>query len=234
MDLATATPREIDEHAAELDMSMRSEEGALRSAFSTAHYMLGERPKTTRGGKITGWPTGNDDVAARLRNALLVSHEEHRRERTLAAITSALHTIRELAVLINEVDAEYQARGGWTRFLVVDGGHVHSSRRCAGGTIRATTLVGWNPELSGKTEAEAVAQLGPNLCTHCFPSAPIAWTCGVEKPVDPSVCTNKIAVSGSIHWRVSPWGQCATCGARGVSVSKLGNLRKHKRPTEAV
>lgn len=229
MDLTTATPREIDEHAAELYMSIRSEEGALRSAFSTAHYMLGEKPKTTRGGRIISWPTGDDDVAARLRNATVVSHEEHRRERTLTAITKTLHEIRRLALLTNEVDAEYQARDRWTRFFVVDGGHVHSSRRCAGGTIRATTLVGWNPQLSGRTEAEAVAELGPNLCTHCFPTAPVEWTRGTEKSVDPSVCTNKMAVYGSIHWTVSPWGQCAACGARGVSVSKLGNLRKHKR-----
>jgi hypothetical protein len=40
-------------------------------------------------------------------------------------------------------------------------------------TCRPSTTYGWLPELSGKDEAEAVAQLGPNLCSVCFPSAPV-------------------------------------------------------------
>jgi len=67
---------------------------------------------------------------------------------------------------------------GWSRFFLVtsSAGHVHRSMACS--TCRPTTTYGWLPELSGKDEAAAVAELGPNLCTVCFPSAPVAWTGG--------------------------------------------------------
>lgn len=64
----------------------------------------------------------------------------------------------------------------WSRFFLVTSsqGHIHSSMSC--GTCRPTTTFGWLPELSGSTEAEAVEQQGPALCTVCFPSAPLEWT----------------------------------------------------------
>jgi hypothetical protein len=55
-------------------------------------------------------------------------------------------------------------------------GHVHSSMYCS--TCRPTTTYGWLPELSGKTEADAVDELGPNLCSVCFPTAPTDWVGG--------------------------------------------------------
>lgn len=231
MNLTTATPREIDEKLADLSGARNGHYRALRSAFDTAHRLLGEKPETTRGGKIISWPTSDDDVAARLRNATVMPHEDRQRGRALTTIDSATHEIKQLALEISELEAEFQARGGWTRFFTVEDGHIHSARHCRGGSIRATTLVGWNPELSGKTEEEAVALLGPNLCTHCYPSAPVEWTRGVEKPIDPAYCTNKSPVAGSIRWRaVSSWAECGECGAR-PAVTSLGNLRKHKKPT---
>jgi hypothetical protein len=74
---------------------------------------------------------------------------------------------------IVELDAYYT---GWSRFFLVTSsqGHVHSSMHCP--TCRPTTTYGWLPELSGKTEADAVAEHGPALCSVCFPSAPTEWT----------------------------------------------------------
>ena len=37
---------------------------------------------------------------------------------------------------------------------------------------------GWLPKLSGMTEAEAVEEHGPALCSVCFPSAPVEWQGG--------------------------------------------------------
>lgn len=67
---------------------------------------------------------------------------------------------------------------GWSRYFLVTSspGHIHSSMYCP--TCRFTTTYGWLPQLSGNTEAEAVAEHGPTLCTVCFPSAPVAWTTG--------------------------------------------------------
>ncbi len=73
---------------------------------------------------------------------------------------------------------------GWQRFFMVPGGHIHASTGCH--SLRITTLITWLPELSGETEAEAVAEHGAMLCTKCFPSAPVEWTIG---NADPSKCS---------------------------------------------
>jgi hypothetical protein len=67
---------------------------------------------------------------------------------------------------------------GWSRFwLVVSSvGHIHSTTACT--TCFVTTEFALLPELSGSTEAEAVAGYGAVLCTVCFPSAPVEWTGG--------------------------------------------------------
>lgn len=76
---------------------------------------------------------------------------------------------------INELQALYT---GWSRFFLVTSspGHVHSSTHCS--SCRPTTTYGWLPSLSGKSEDVAVEELGPNLCTICFPSAPTSFTGG--------------------------------------------------------
>ncbi len=76
------------------------------------------------------------------------------------------------------VEAERQYEG-WSRFFIVHGGHIHSSMRCH--SCSFATQFGWLPNLSGLTEAEAVAEWGGILCTFCFPSAPTEWTEGVNK-----------------------------------------------------
>lgn len=73
------------------------------------------------------------------------------------------------------VAAEYE---GWSRFYLVkaSNGHIHSSMDCS--TCFETTEYGWLVDVSGLTEAEAVAAHGERLCSVCFPTAPSAWTDG--------------------------------------------------------
>lgn len=83
----------------------------------------------------------------------------------------------EVWAKINTLQAEYARRGGWPRYYVVtsSAGHIHSDTRCQ--TCRITTTFGWLPEMSGQTEAEAIAALGRHaeaLCSVCFPTAPVA------------------------------------------------------------
>jgi hypothetical protein len=83
-----------------------------------------------------------------------------------------------------KADAEELNRvmyGGWPRFFLVQ--HIHNSMYCS--SFRPTTRVGWLPDVSGLTEAEAVAEHGATLCTKCFPSAPVELTVA---RVDPKVC----------------------------------------------
>lgn len=77
-------------------------------------------------------------------------------------------------------EAQFAARR-WSRFFIVrnNGGHIHSSMDCP--TCYPTTQFGWLPQLSGLSEADAVADQGEILCSICFPSAPVAWTSGTSR-----------------------------------------------------
>jgi hypothetical protein len=104
------------------------------------------------------------------------SHYSTGQARTALANRAELET--ELDAVLAEVKALNAQYTGWSRFFLVtsSAGHVHSSMHCS--TCRPTTRYGWLPELSGKTEDVAVAELGPSLCSVCFPSAPLDWTTG--------------------------------------------------------
>jgi hypothetical protein len=70
----------------------------------------------------------------------------------------------------------------WSRFYLVVGtgqGHIHKDMNCH--SCYPTTEYAWLPELSGDSEAEAVAAEGEILCTFCFPTAPVAWCEGVGR-----------------------------------------------------
>lgn len=90
--------------------------------------------------------------------------------RKLAEVNASLLTLNEL-----------YAKHRWSRFYLVlnNNGHIHRDTSCS--TCFATTEYGWLPQLSGLTEADAVADQGEILCSICFPSAPVAWTCGESK-----------------------------------------------------
>jgi hypothetical protein len=71
---------------------------------------------------------------------------------------------------------------GWSRFYLVTSsanGHIHRDTHCS--TCRWGTEYAWLPELSGLTEADAVAEYGEILCSVCYPSAPVEWTNGTNK-----------------------------------------------------
>jgi len=91
------------------------------------------------------------------------------------AYREALAKIAELEPQIAALEARYT---GWSRFFLVtsSAGHIHSSMHCH--TCRPTTRYGWLPELSGKDADTAVAELGPTLCTVCYPDAPTEHTTG--------------------------------------------------------
>lgn len=120
--------------------------------------------------------------------------------------------------------------GGWTRFFHVV--HIHKSMHCS--SFRPTTKIGWLPQLSGRTEAEAVAEQGESLCTICYPSAPVALT---QKAVDPSTCPgsgkgySREYKTGREHSYYGAAGYCPEC-LRWQAVTKSGVMRKHKKDDE--
>lgn len=112
---------------------------------------------------------------------------------------------------------------GWQRFFLVPDGHIHASTRCS--SLRPTTRIGWLPQLSGETEAEAVAAHGAMLCTKCFPTAPVEWTRG--KPADPNQCPGGYPKDANLRL-YSPRGTCPECD-QNVSVTSTGKTRKHTK-----
>jgi hypothetical protein len=92
--------------------------------------------------------------------------------------------IKNLAASIRTQE-EVFIEQGWSRFEAVPGGHIHN-RNVGCHTLRPTTRVFWVHTLSGDTEADAVAQYGPALCTHCFRGAPVEWVqqAKVQKTTD--------------------------------------------------
>lgn len=88
---------------------------------------------------------------------------------------AAQEALSEAREAVAEIDARYQA-SPWSRFWLVTSsdGHIHRSIYChtcnKGHRATGFALV---PSLSGRETADAVADLGPALCTACFPEAPV-------------------------------------------------------------
>jgi uncharacterized small protein (DUF1192 family) len=107
----------------------------------------------------------------------LATHQLRNAETALAKLDELDEQLSVLDHEMAKLDAVW-AKHQWSRFFLVtsSSGHIHSSMHCS--TCRPTTTYGWLPELSGSTEAEAVEQHGPALCSVCFPSAPVEWQGG--------------------------------------------------------
>ena len=90
----------------------------------------------------------------------------------LAQLDELRAKLAELGAESAPYEKEFSRRGGWSRFFLCLNaeGHVHSSLACS--TLRRETQMAWLPELSGRIEAEMVAEHGNGACTVCFPSAP--------------------------------------------------------------
>lgn len=82
-------------------------------------------------------------------------------------------TISEASAQTNACDAEYNKRGGWTRYWIVTNvnGHIHTTLSCS--TCFPTTQYAWLPDLAGSTNSEVVELAGESACTICFPDAPV-------------------------------------------------------------
>lgn len=145
----------------------------------------------------------------------------------------------ELAANADEqakLNAVWHANGCWNRFFMVPGGHIHSTMSCSTCNNGAEpTMFGWLPQLSGLTEADAVAAHGALLCTICFPSAPVEWTNHYETE---AAAKKAAQCPGSGTWDydrdtarlgyyTGNYGQCSHCGQR-VTVTKTNKLRAHK------
>lgn len=228
--LTTMSPPDIDTLAAALYEFQADQNARASRALEALHYSLKER-KQSRGQGHSGWPTSHPEAERKARALFEAGTLPSWDQRSLGADLTELDAARtawERAKTPNVViDGEWDRRGGWSRFFVVraSGGHIHSSLHCQ--TCRPTTDLGWLPQMSGRTEADAVAEEGPLLCTVCYPSAPLEWTVGTPKP---EACggTDEPAVPGTERRNYSgTYGKCPECGdSRKLKAS--GRLPRHQ------
>jgi hypothetical protein len=142
-----------------------------------------------------------------------------RHEAKIAEFEPQAQALREVAV---DMEEEYE---GWSRFFLVQ--HIHKSQYCS--SFRPSTRIGWLPDVSGLTEAEAVAEYGAILCTICFPSAPVEWTRGKEdnscpgsgKPINYALPCRRNYYSGN-------YATCEVCGATPGTRNGSYKIPKHK------
>lgn len=231
--LAQQTPREIDEQLATLDGAYIEMSRKRDGKIEYAHSLNGERARYV-GRRRKEWPTTTDEVleqlALKLADEKIAAYDVPRVTELIETVDALAREMRENRKACEPLDAEYDRRP-WARFFQVEGGHIHSGMRCQGGSIRVTTRVGWRPELSDKDVEAAVAALGPTLCTKCFPSAPVEYTRGTEKPLAPGYCAGQGQQGKGLQMRyASPRGTCPVC-SQTVGVTSTGKVRRHKTPT---
>jgi len=95
--------------------------------------------------------------------------------REVAAVETARADLHEALGPVEEIDREFKSRP-WSRYWLVTSsdGHIHRSPSCSTcNKGREPTGFALVPYLSGRTAPEAVADLGPALCSRCFPEAPV-------------------------------------------------------------
>ncbi|MFE9412290.1 hypothetical protein ACFYN0_26380 [Streptomyces sp. NPDC006704] len=206
---------------------------------------LGERK--VRRGRSMDWSLGRDEAEEKARLALQEGSGSELYRSELSKVLDAMDALGTEMVKLNQgprkvLGSEWERRGGWSRFFLVEDGHIHRSQSCF--TLRIMTRLAWQPHLSGRSDEEAVAELGPFLCSHCFRDAPTEWQ---KNPEDVKREAKKkdecdgsrmhVELDARMARRMSPSATCPVCGKEGVSVTSTWKLRAHKpkpadKPTE--
>lgn len=133
--------------------------------------------------------------------------------------------LAEIQAQIDPIDAEFERRGGWTRYVLVKNtnGHLHY-RSCS--TFRIGTQLLLIDQASGMDSGQVVEAYDNVACTKCFPEAPVA-----KAVIDPNTCTGAIVPGTSVYvnryYNGGTFGQCDGCGQT-VKVKQDGSPFKHK------
>jgi hypothetical protein len=160
-------PQVIDTELARLYDEDEKLSATLASAVNQAHYATERRP--TYQGRKQVWMRSGPEAIELLRAS---THRDA--EQIIKAWDGARAAKAEVKIQMETLDRIYQ-QAPWTRYFpcLNTNGHIHSHLRCQ--TLYLDTRMGWTPGLSGKPVDEAVRELGPTLCSVCFPEAPVEW-----------------------------------------------------------
>lgn len=235
--LTTMAPQEFDEELATIYQAHSKNLRRQESSIGSLHRAAGDRMQGY--GRRAHW--GLTDAEAeqkateRAADESAMLHIRRDAERALEGLQEAREAVSETDAQIAERDEVFLARGGWSRFFLVENtnGHIHSSMHCS--TCRPTTQFSWLPTVSGKTEKDAVAEHGPMLCTVCFPSAPVEWTNFWEKEEERKQAES-CPGSGTFDWvegstrfgyAAGNGGTCSHCDGYAAATASR-KIRKHK------
>lgn len=223
--LAELTPREVDEKLANLHGTLGSRLLSMGSVINTAHRLVGDKSHYVGRNKV--WNMERSEVIIALQDMVFDNpYQQTNQESTLKDIWIYASEIAVLQDQIWELNTEYNRRP-WSRFFLVlnSNGHIHKDMSCHTCTFK--TKYGWLPELSGKTEADAVVEKGTILCSVCFPTAPVEWTIG--KVVDRSnECPGSKKSASMSPKRGFKSCMCPDCG-KWVAVTGAYAIRSHKK-----
>jgi hypothetical protein len=219
-----------DKILAELTDAYWTASDAEDRALDALHRYAGD--KQVRYGRSTSWTMSINEALEAVQTRVAAEGFNPNREaqvRTIERYEAARAATGAALEAKLEHDKIWDENGRWNRFFLVQDGHIHARTSCQ--SLRPTTRVGWLPELSGETEAEAVAAHGAMLCSFCFASAPVEWTMG--KKADPTTCPGSgkyigDTMSDSDKRRYSKYGTCHECGQK-VSATSLFKARKHRK-----
>lgn len=176
--MSQVIPAEHDARQLRVMEENASTESRLWALRDKMHAAAGD--KRERAGRGYKWGMGWAEVGITLSHMAMTGDADDFRNG--GRPSQLLAQDSELVARIGELDAQEEALQAtwraqkWTRYFpcLNRDGHIHSSLRgCE--SILATTQMGWATELSGMTVEEAIAKLGPRLCSKCFPDAPSEW-----------------------------------------------------------
>lgn len=243
--LAGMDPPEIDALNAVVAVESYRIDDQRDRCWDRLQRALGE--KKVRHGRSESWPLRRDEAEEKARLALREGTGSELYRADLTKVLEAMDALGADMAKLNQgprkvLGSEWNRRGGWSRFFLVQDGHIHRDQSCF--TLRITTRLSWQPHLSGRSDEQAVAELGPFLCSFCFPDAPVDWQ---QKPEDvkreakkKDECAGsrmRVELDTKMARRRSPWAKCPVCGRKDVSVTPTRKLRAHKpkpadKPTE--
>ena len=171
-------PADVDTALAGLYRERSKVRSDIDRAATSIYYTVGARQVGY--GRDRRWNIPWPDAKAKAEElaATNTTYVGRDARRSLDELAAAKDAAEKLQSRIEECDAEFVSRGGWTRaFLVVttgSGGHVHSSMGCSTcNKMGQETDFVWLPDYSGRDEDEIVSDAGERACTVCYPSAPV-------------------------------------------------------------
>lgn len=174
------------------------------------------------------------DSQARAEERVAKSDAPHLKQylaEALEAVARIQVTLQKIAKEAAPYNDEFARRGGWTRYYLVQAGHVHRETSCS--TCRWNTRFGWLPHLSACDENVMVEEYGDLACAVCFPAVlnhpeylrTAKLRAAEEKAKLASQCPGSGRYTDTSRFR---WTKCSVCG-RNVPVTQRGKLRQHAK-----